>query len=151
MGEGFLDRLAERMWRFANTRTVFGDPIERDGVTIIPVAKFKMRFDAKRGTGATEDAVGGSGNGAVCSKPMGYLEIRPGAKTRFRHVHDVDHQLLALLGSSLLVFLTIRTVLKRGNEGNAAVLDGLKRMVERVNPLFEVRGRTAEMEPARRQ
>ena len=36
--DGFVERLAERIGAKVNVSTVFGDPIERDGITVIPVA-----------------------------------------------------------------------------------------------------------------
>jgi hypothetical protein len=131
MGEGFLDRLAERMSRFASSKTVFGEPIERDGTTIVPVTKFRMRFRARRAAGEGED--GGHGGGIVCSKPLGYLEVRNG-KTRFRPVQDADRTALALLGSGALLYLTLKLVLNNGRLSRERLMDRLASLSPQAPP-----------------
>ena len=37
--QGFVASLAEKLGATARAATIFGDPVERDGVTVIPVAK----------------------------------------------------------------------------------------------------------------
>ena len=39
--DGFVERMAERVGGKASVRAVFGDPIERDGITVIPVARVR--------------------------------------------------------------------------------------------------------------
>ena len=105
-GEGgpvdtFVERMAERIGAKATVKAVFGDPIERDGITIIPVAKVRYGFGGGAGSGpvavgpglaATEtmgdttvDATteisrsgsGSGGGGGMTAEPVGYLEIGP--------------------------------------------------------------------------
>ena len=93
--DGFVERMAERVGSKASVRAVFGDPIERDGLTIIPVARVRWAFGGGAGRGPI--AVGpGSGDGATASTadegmsgagtgggggatadPIGYIEIGP--------------------------------------------------------------------------
>jgi uncharacterized spore protein YtfJ len=79
--DAFLEKLAERVGAKASIKAVFGDPIVRNGTTIVPVAKVRWGFGGGSGTGpATEaaDAPVGSGSGAgggVTAEPIGYLEI----------------------------------------------------------------------------
>src|SRR5215213_5611875 len=47
--DGFIERMAERVGGKASVRAVFGDPIERDGITIIPVAKVRWGFGGGAG------------------------------------------------------------------------------------------------------
>lgn len=104
--EGFVERIAERIGAHATVKAVFGDPIERDGITVIPVAKVRWGFGGGAGSGPipvgpgrpgeespfgetggvapTDDATGagtgGSGSGgggAVTADPIGWLEIGP--------------------------------------------------------------------------
>jgi uncharacterized spore protein YtfJ len=97
--DGFLERMAERVGGQASVRAVFGEPIERDGHTIVPVAKVRWGFGAGAGRGpvavgpgiAGEGAAqtslseaemgqsgsGSGGGGAVTAEPVGYLEIGP--------------------------------------------------------------------------
>ncbi len=54
---------------------VYGEPVERDGVTIVPVAQVRWGFGI--GSGFRENPLRTGGGGAVAS-PVGYLEIRAG-------------------------------------------------------------------------
>ncbi len=91
--ETFVERIAERVGGKASVRAVFGDPIERDGITVIPVARVRWGFGGGSGSGpipmgpgiadqgseAGEGQVGsgrGAGGGAAAD-PLGYLEIGP--------------------------------------------------------------------------
>ena len=82
----FLERLAERIGGHANVRAVFGDPIERGDLVVVPVARVRWGVGGGEGSG-TESAGGpGSGSGSgggggVSADPVGYLEIRPTGAT----------------------------------------------------------------------
>jgi uncharacterized spore protein YtfJ len=97
--DSFIDRMAERLGGKASVRAVFGDPIERDGLTIIPVARVRWGFGGGAGSGpvavgpgrpgdaaadaagddplARATASGSGGGGGVTADPVGYLEIGP--------------------------------------------------------------------------
>ena len=93
--DGFVERMAERVGSKATVRAVFGDPIERDGLTIIPVARVRWVFGGGAGRGpiamgpgsadgaATSTAdegmsgAGTGGGGMATADPIGYLEIGP--------------------------------------------------------------------------
>lgn len=101
--DGFVERMAERVGGKASVRSVFGDPIERDGFTIIPVARVRWGFgggaggpiavgpgrtsgspfsDAAAGAGDGPGAsAGNGGGGGVTADPVGYLEIGPDGAT----------------------------------------------------------------------
>jgi uncharacterized spore protein YtfJ len=53
-------------------RTVYGDPVESRGVTVIPVAQTFVGFGAGGGGGRT-GGTGGGGGGLV--RPIGFIEI----------------------------------------------------------------------------
>ena len=77
----FLEKLAERVGSKATIKAVFGDPIERNGTTIVPVAKVRWGFGGGTGTGPSSEAADapvGTGTGAgggATAEPIGYLEI----------------------------------------------------------------------------
>jgi uncharacterized spore protein YtfJ len=92
--EGFVARVADRIGAHATVKAVFGDPIERDGITVIPVAKVRWGFGGGAGgpivggqagegaesgaaTEAAAVATGSGGGGAVTADPVGWLEIGP--------------------------------------------------------------------------
>jgi uncharacterized spore protein YtfJ len=76
-------------------RRVFGDPIERDGVTIVPAAVVR----GGAGGGGDNENNGGGGFG-LQARPAGAYVIRDGEVT-WRPAIDVNR--LALLGIGLLL------------------------------------------------
>jgi uncharacterized spore protein YtfJ len=98
--DGFVERMAERVGGKASVRAVFGDPIERAGITVIPVARIRWGFGGGAGRGpiavgpgtgeagsgerAIDDGISGmgtGGGGGVTADPIGYLEIGPEGAT----------------------------------------------------------------------
>jgi len=74
--DSFLDRLAQQLGVAANAATIFGAPVERGDVTVIPVAKAAYGFGGGSGTRSGEEGAGAGGGVRVA--PVGYIEIRPG-------------------------------------------------------------------------
>jgi len=69
-----LDGLGEN----AGVERVYGEPIERDGKTVVPVARVGYGFGGGFGSGDDPEGGGGSGGGvggAVSARPVGALEI----------------------------------------------------------------------------
>lgn len=99
-----LETLMERMRDHFTVSQVFGTPIERDGVTVIPVATIVGGGGGgHHRDGSTDDAGGGFGGQA---RPAGIYEIRDG-QVRWRPV--VDIQKLGLAGTVLVgIFLLTR-------------------------------------------
>ena len=66
------------------TKVAYGDPIEIDGVTVIPVARVFMGYGAGGGVGEPAPStngeegvapVGGGGGGGGLVQPLGFIEI----------------------------------------------------------------------------
>ncbi len=71
-----LERVADKVGLNAGAKAVFGEPVERDGVTVIPVAQ--MIFGTGAGEGGASDADYGSGaGGGALTRPIGYIELGP--------------------------------------------------------------------------
>ena len=81
----FIARLAERVGATARASAVFGDPVERGSVTVIPVAKATWGAGGGSGEKAGEFGLGGGGGTSVA--PMGYIEVRDGG-AEFRPIRD---------------------------------------------------------------
>jgi uncharacterized spore protein YtfJ len=79
------ERLAEKLGLAATAKTVFAEPIERDGVTVIPVAKVRGGFGG--GSGVSELGENGGGGGGMSASPLGYIEIKDG-ETSFKRIVD---------------------------------------------------------------
>lgn len=109
----FVDRLAERIDGRANAKAVFGDPVERDGVTVIPVAKVRYAFGGGAGSGGKEgedesdQGQGAGGGGMVSARPLGFIEIRDG-RAEFRQVTDVVAIWPLVLASAISAWLVLR-------------------------------------------
>ena len=66
--DSFIGTKAEKLGAVARAATVFGEPVERDGITVIPVAKARWGFGGgagqrkeEGGRGKQEDGAGGGG------------------------------------------------------------------------------------------
>ncbi len=80
----FLEGLAERIGARASVQAVFGDPVERGEVTVIPVARVRWGVGGGAGTSAAAAPDGGTGSGGgggATADPVGYLEIGPEGAT----------------------------------------------------------------------
>jgi uncharacterized spore protein YtfJ len=96
----FLDRLSEKIAETGSVRAVFGAPIERDGITIVPVARARWGLGGGGGsnagpegrTGVTGQGSGGGAAGSIC--PIGYIELSEGS-TIYRPIRNPQVMLLA--------------------------------------------------------
>jgi len=75
-----LEQVAGKIGLHAGAQAVFGEPVEREGVTVIPVAQVIIGTGAgagsSPGTADGDDAGAGAGaGGAAVTRPLGYIEI----------------------------------------------------------------------------
>jgi len=116
-GSGLADKLLERVAKTigekAMVSTVFGEPVEREGITVIPVAKARFGFGGGGGVGGREgqEGSGGGGGGGAAVSPLGYIEVRDGT-ARFRRITWAP-DLLAIAGAVMLLALALRRLLTR--------------------------------------
>jgi hypothetical protein len=68
-----LERLVSQVGGHARVQAIFGDPVERDGITVIPVAR--VRWGVGGGGGAAPEGSGSGGGGGVAADPIGYIEL----------------------------------------------------------------------------
>lgn len=107
-GPGALvQRIAEALGASARASTVYGDPVERDGVTVIPVAKARWGFGG--GGGQREDGGGSGGGGGLVMSPIGYIEVCDG-QSRFRPIFSPWSAAPALAAGAVLALLLDRLV-----------------------------------------
>jgi uncharacterized spore protein YtfJ len=103
--------LLERMQEAFTVRRVFGDPIERDGAVIIPVAR--VLGGGGGGEGTDTDSRQGSGGGFGASiAPTGVFVIKDGT-VHWEPALDLNR---VILGGQILagmVLLIVRSWLKR--------------------------------------
>jgi uncharacterized spore protein YtfJ len=106
-----LERIGEAVGQSARVSTVFGEPVEREGVTVIPVAKTRFGFGGGGGSGSRqgkEGSGGGGGGGAVVS-PIGYIEVRETGAEFKRIPRPVD--LVAFVAAASVALLTVKRLL----------------------------------------
>jgi uncharacterized spore protein YtfJ len=101
-GDELLATLAERIGSRLGAATVFGAPVERAGVTVVPVAVARFGIGGGSGTDPSKGQEGEGGGGAGSVAPTGYIELKDG---RSRYVPIVQpFRMLALI---LGVFATV--------------------------------------------
>jgi len=100
----FIGGMAEKLGAAAQAATIFGDPIERDGVTVIPVAKARWGFGGGAGSRKEEDGAGGGGGAQVT--PVGFIELKNG-EAEFRPIKTVSLP-WAIAGSLASLFILRR-------------------------------------------
>jgi uncharacterized spore protein YtfJ len=111
LADELLQRIGQTVGDKANVSTVFGDPVERAGITVIPVAKARFGFGGGGGGGARggqEGSGGGGGGGAVVS-PVGYIEVREGT-AQFKRISSAA-DLVALVAAAALTALAVKRLL----------------------------------------
>jgi uncharacterized spore protein YtfJ len=114
-GTSFVERLAHELGVTVNAAHIYAAPVERDGVTVIPVAK--AIYGLGGGGGTTDKEQGHGGGGGVALVPVGYIEIRNG-ETRFRPTRDpfaLVPKILAAAAPLLLLTVWGISKLPRGN------------------------------------
>ena len=84
-----LERLAEKLGSKASVSAVFGEPVERGGITIIPVARVGFGLGAGTGRGRKDAGIaqGGGGGGGCSAAPAGFIEIKDGEAV-FKPIRD---------------------------------------------------------------
>ena len=110
----FVEGLAYQLGITANARNIYGEPVERDGVTVIPVAQAAYGFGGGSGSGKKESGEAGEGSGGgggVMLMPVGYIEIKNG-QTRFRPTRDPLALLPAILAAAPLSLLMVWRITK---------------------------------------
>ncbi len=112
----FISTMAEKLGAVARAATVFGQPVEREGITVIPVAKARWGFGGGGGQrtdhgdgGKQEDGVGGGGG--VHVTPVGFIEIK-NHEANFRPIRTVSLPWI-IVGSIVSLFLVGKTLKRR--------------------------------------
>ncbi|MBD2721086.1 spore germination protein GerW family protein [Hymenobacter armeniacus] len=97
-----VERLAQLLSSSVTAQTIYGAPVERDGVTVVPVARAAYGFGGGSGTGP--QGPGSGGGGGVALQPVGYIELRAG-RSRFRPIRRSVVPLVAVSGVVALLLL----------------------------------------------
>jgi uncharacterized spore protein YtfJ len=108
-----LQKMGDSLATTANVKSVFGEPIQMNGKTVVPVATVAYGFGAGGGTSRGKGdesgakAEGGGGGGGVRAYPAGALEITAD-RTRFIPFHDPRWLAGAFAAGALIGSLLLR-------------------------------------------
>lgn len=110
-----IEDLARKIQERFSVRTVYGDPITANGITIVPVARVAFGFGGGGGSGrggspegdggsaegAFGEGGGGGGGGGGVVRPVGYIEITDGSSRWVPLERPRSEQLLRALVAAL--------------------------------------------------
>ncbi len=114
-----LEQVAEKIGLHAGAQAVFGEPVEREGVTVIPVAQVIIGTGAgagsSPGTANGDDAGAGAGaGGGAFTRPLGFIEIDEDGATflRIRQWWENAGLIVSIAFAVLLLAKALRTLLR---------------------------------------
>jgi len=110
-----LERVADRIGLHAGAQAVFGEPVERDGVTVIPVAQMIIGAGAGAGGGSSADEKAGAGaGGGALTRPLGYIEVgdRGAVFQRIRQPWENAGLIVSIAFALLLLAKAVRTLVR---------------------------------------
>lgn len=89
--------IIEQMGQRASVKSVYGEPIECEDKTVVPVAKIGYGFGGGYGSSTEDDGGSGiGGGGGVSATPVGVLEVTEHS-TQFVHFTSRKRMLLAVI------------------------------------------------------
>jgi uncharacterized spore protein YtfJ len=86
-GDRLLSKLAEQLGERLTASAVYGQPVERDGVTVVPVATARFGMGAGSGTDPSKHQEGEGGGIGGTVTPAGYIELKDGGSRFVPVVH----------------------------------------------------------------
>ncbi|MBI2324066.1 MAG: hypothetical protein HYY42_06405 [Chloroflexi bacterium] len=103
----------ERAQDVLTVKRVFGEPVERDGVTVIPAVSLGGGGGGGSGggEGAGQRGSGQGGGFGVSAKPAGAFVIREG-RVRWEPALDLNRTIFMGQLVAIVFFLTVRSVVK---------------------------------------
>jgi len=98
-------------------KRVFGDPYEKNGLTVIPAARIMGGGGGGSGEGPQDTGHGEGGGFGVAAKPAGVYVIKEDG-VRWQPAVDVNRVILGAQIVAILALLTARTAIRvRGRRG----------------------------------
>ena len=92
-------------------RRVFGDPYEKNGMTVIPAARVQGGAGGGTGEGPEGEGSGSGGGFGLTARPVGAFVIR-GNDLTWKPAIDVTRIVLGGQIVALVALMTIRTIVK---------------------------------------
>src|SRR5262245_26266022 len=106
-----LERVGQTVGQRAQASAVFGEPVQREALTVIPVAKARFGFGGGGGSGGApgKEGTGGGGGGGAVVTPIGFIELRDGSAEFKRITTPTDW--LALVAAASLTVVAVKRLL----------------------------------------
>ena len=101
-----LNKFMESLGGTASAKAVFGEPVEKDGVTIVPVARVRYGGGGgggrgpgrkKKGDAGDAEQVGFGHGGGVQAAPVGFIELSGGRASYRRIANPARPMAIALM------------------------------------------------------
>jgi uncharacterized spore protein YtfJ len=92
-------------------KRVFGEPLEKNGVTVIPAARVQGGAGGGGGEGPEGQGRGSGGGFGLTARPVGAFIIR-GQDVRWQPAIDINRVILGGQVVAVVALLTIRTMVK---------------------------------------
>jgi uncharacterized spore protein YtfJ len=106
-----VQQMMEQARDMLTVRRVFGEPLEKDGITVIPAARVQGGGGGGGGQGP-EGTGGGSGGGfGLNARPVGAFVIRAG-QVSWQPALDVNRIVLGAEVVAVVALLTLRAAVK---------------------------------------
>ena len=104
-----LEKLMASITHDLTPKRVFGEPIERDGVMLVPVAS--VRGGGGAGSGGREGEEGTGGGGGISAKGLGVYVVRDGTVS-WQPALDVTKLAVGSQVFTLALVLVLRSILR---------------------------------------
>jgi uncharacterized spore protein YtfJ len=107
-----IEQLLSKAGDSVTVKRVFGEPIERDGVLVIPVARLRGGGGGGGGTGPDDQGSGSGAGVGFTAAPAGVFVVK-GGEVSWRPAVDVNRIVLGGQAVAVVLFLVLRSVLRR--------------------------------------
>lgn len=103
-----IERIGESVGQRANVAAVFGEPVQRENLTVIPVARARFGFGGGGGSGSREgdEGSGGGGGGGGSVTPVGFIEVHD-ATAEFKRI-STARDFLALVAAVSVAAIAVK-------------------------------------------
>jgi uncharacterized spore protein YtfJ len=104
-----IEHLANHIEQTLKAKIIFSDPVQRNGITVIPTAK--IIYGIGFGSGTYVNKKGKGGGVGIYAKPIGYIEIKDN-KTSFVPISNTISYPSLLLASGIGIYLLLKLINK---------------------------------------